>query len=542
MYKNYLLLLRLTDELNSLLQGSKLIHAFTQEKDKIIFEFDSNVSNIFLEVSTNINFPYIIPRSSYKRAKKNTISFFQKYLPATLTDIKIANMERIIRLSFHHFFINIFFTGQLTNVLLSNDFEILDSFKDCSEMKRGKYLTLLNKSEFISRNGFNLPFEFVNNQNFSTIKLNLPFVDKLFLEELKSFHINLSDEVNVDWLLQTINKLNNDKLVIINNKNTGDIHLIPESFKNSQSRISPAFNSVISALTELIKYKHQQDDRHEYIEKIKKNLEKDFTSLNRKITILNDRIKNNAKEIEFRKIGNLLLANLQKIKKGDQEVEINDFDNENNIIKINLDKKLTPQENAEYYFDKAKSAKTSLEKDKLLLINAKNRLSIILEYKNLNIDELSKTELKKIMNELKINYEKSSSSGKIKEPNFKHYLIDETYHVYVGNDAKNNDELTLHYAKQNDLWFHARSLPGSHVILRCDNISDNIPKNIIEKTASIAAFHSKGKTAKLIPVTYTLKKYVTKRKGMPAGQVVLQREKVIIVKPEIPAGCTFAAK
>jgi predicted ribosome quality control (RQC) complex YloA/Tae2 family protein len=99
--------------------------------------------------------------------------------------------------------------------------------------------------------------------------------------------------------------------------------------------------------------------------------------------------------------------------------------------------------------------------------------------------------------------------------------------------------LTTKFAKQNDYWFHARSVSGSHAVLRVENYKEGIPKPILKKAASIAAYHSKAKTSKLTPVSYTLKKYVVKRKGMEPGKVNLLKEEVLLVTPEIPGGCIF---
>ena len=123
--------------------------------------------------------------------------------------------------------------------------------------------------------------------------------------------------------------------------------------------------------------------------------------------------------------------------------------------------------------------------------------------------------------------------------NFRHFLIDNKYHLYVGKDSKNNDLLTLKFAKQNDYWFHARSVSGSHAVLRVDNIKEAIPKSILKKAASIAGFYSKAKTSKVTPVTYTLKKYVVKKKGMEPGKVALLKENVLLVPPEIPIECVI---
>jgi len=120
---------------------------------------------------------------------------------------------------------------------------------------------------------------------------------------------------------------------------------------------------------------------------------------------------------------------------------------------------------------------------------------------------------------------------------FRHFMIENKYHIFVGKDGRNNDLLTTKFAKQNDFWFHARSVSGSHVVLRVENTKEVIPKNILMKTASVAAFYSKAKTSKLVPVTYTLKKYVNKNARHEVGQVTVTKENVLLVKPEIPKDC-----
>jgi predicted ribosome quality control (RQC) complex YloA/Tae2 family protein len=122
------------------------------------------------------------------------------------------------------------------------------------------------------------------------------------------------------------------------------------------------------------------------------------------------------------------------------------------------------------------------------------------------------------------------------EIKFRHYIIDDKYDVYVGKDSKNNDLLTFRFGKPNDYWFHARGVPGSHVILKNPGKA-GVPKEIIKKTASIAAFYSKAKNGSFVPVAYTFRKFVLKKKGLEQGQVILQRESVVMAEPGIPAGC-----
>jgi predicted ribosome quality control (RQC) complex YloA/Tae2 family protein len=108
------------------------------------------------------------------------------------------------------------------------------------------------------------------------------------------------------------------------------------------------------------------------------------------------------------------------------------------------------------------------------------------------------------------------------------------FEVWAGKSSENNDLLTLHHAKPNDLWFHARGSSGSHVLLKVGSGKGEPGKKAKEQAAGIAAYYSKMKNAKMVPVAMTEKKYVRKPKGAPPGTVVLEREKVVFAEPSLP--------
>ena len=208
-------------------------------------------------------------------------------------------------------------------------------------------------------------------------------------------------------------------------------------------------------------------------------------------------------------------------------------------IKIDLNPAISPQKNVDYYFDKSRSEKISFAKNRQLFENAKKDYEYLkkMEYSLNEIESLK--ELDELMKKLKIKQPQETETKEDLGSKFKHYLIDGKYHLYVGKDSKNNDLLTTRFAKQIDYWFHARGASGSHVVLRVENTKEAIPKNVLKKSAALAAYHSKAKTAGVVPVAYTFKKYVVKKKSDPVGTVRLLREDVLLVRPEIPSGCEF---
>ncbi len=226
-------------------------------------------------------------------------------------------------------------------------------------------------------------------------------------------------------------------------------------------------------------------------------------------------------------IANILMANLQVVKKGETAVTLFDFYREQNI-EIKLKKAWSPQENAEQYYKKSKNikkdwaqAEEQIEKSGLLIA----QLEIELEKANII------TSLKEIKEEI--------SQQDTKQPkvnlgaDFKKFEC-EGYLIFVGKNSINNDQLTLKFAHKDDLWLHAKGVSGSHVIIKHKNKTGAFPKQVITYAAHLAAYYSKAKSSSLVPVIYTFKKFVRKPKGAHAGAVKVEKEELILVEPILP--------
>jgi predicted ribosome quality control (RQC) complex YloA/Tae2 family protein len=106
--------------------------------------------------------------------------------------------------------------------------------------------------------------------------------------------------------------------------------------------------------------------------------------------------------------------------------------------------------------------------------------------------------------------------------------------VWVGKHARANELLLNQYSKKNDVWFHARDVAGSHVVVRSARGLEGLPKPVMEGAARLAAWFSKGRSQGWLPVQYTERKYVRKRKGGAPGEVLVEKEKVLVVQPGLP--------
>lgn len=119
---------------------------------------------------------------------------------------------------------------------------------------------------------------------------------------------------------------------------------------------------------------------------------------------------------------------------------------------------------------------------------------------------------------------------------FRRYRIDGRWEAWVGRSAAENDELTHRAAAPDDIWLHAQGVTGSHVVLRAGGKPGQVPRGVLEKAAALAALHSRARDSELVPVVWTLRKYVRKPRRAAPGVAVYSREKSLMVPPLTPAG------
>ncbi len=249
-----------------------------------------------------------------------------------------------------------------------------------------------------------------------------------------------------------------------------------------------------------------------------------------KIRDLEKKIQKIQKQLNNIKSEELLQKEINElIEKGDTlKVYINEIQNKDSIevpsvysnekiLKIELNKKLSPSQNIEYIFNEVKKLKKKINDNRIKkekLTNQINELkNKIQEIKN---SEIVYTEKKKKKQEKRIGREFTSPNG---------------FRIICGRNAKENDYITTKLASKNDIFFHAREQKGSHVILITNNKQPQ--KEDMEFAASIAAYYSAGKHSNLVEVQYTPVKYVVKRRKSKSGEVNLLREKVLFIKPKI---------
>jgi len=533
MHRSYYYLNRLTLELNTILSGKKIVSIFSQDKDRLIVQL-AGPEELFIEFSVNHSEPFINVRNKFARARKNTIEFFSELISKTIKEVLIASDDRIIKLVTDTGDLIFAIRGKYTN-LFFNSINLI-SFKNESEENLIKFRQEFEHKFF--HKSLNIPeSDFIEGKSIEEIRNKYRFIGREIENEVnarKSY-----GERDSEILLNVLQDIFTETPAVYLDDNSGEVHIGFNSLKVYSTFEKHLFETIIEAFNHFLIQKFLHEEKNSKLKKALSFLERELKKISSRLNNLLIVIEKGSQEEQLNKIANLLLINLNKIHSGISEIEVDDIYSSGSRVKIKLDTKLSPQTNIDRYFEKSRDSKINFEKSNKLYFSTRKEYEKLQSYKQLIDKNPILEDINKIMKELKITDEEKQNYNEDISSKFKHYVIEEKYHVFVGKDSVNNDLLTTRFAKQNDFWFHARSVSGSHVVLRINNAKEVVPKSILKKVASLAAYHSKAKTAGIVPVCYTLKKYVVKRKSQPAGEVSLLKEDVLLVKPEIPSDADF---
>ena len=231
--------------------------------------------------------------------------------------------------------------------------------------------------------------------------------------------------------------------------------------------------------------------------------------------------------------GDLINANLYLLEKGSLFYDLENFYDNNNIVRIPADPTLTPSQNAQKYYKEYRKKQVAEQKLREFIKQANDEAS----YLETVIDELTRAnthlEISAIRNELSISGFLSKSSQKNKNQQKlkpKKYITDEGFVIYVGRNNVQNDLLTLKTAKNYDLWFHTKDTPGSHVIVEA--VKDKpFTDKVIRQAAMLATQNSKAGASSNVAVDYTIVKNVHKPNGAKPGMVIYDHYNTEYVTP-----------
>lgn len=253
----------------------------------------------------------------------------------------------------------------------------------------------------------------------------------------------------------------------------------------------------------------------------------------KKYQLQEKQLKDTDKRDKYKVYGELIHTYGYGLAEGAKELEaLNYYTNEN--IKIPLDPTLDAKTNAQKYFDKYNKLKRTYEALTDLIQETQTEIAH-LESIATSLDiALTEDDLVQIKEELVefgyIKRKRTDKKAKIKSKPF-HYVSSDGYHMYVGKNNYQNEELTFKFATGNDWWFHAKGMPGSHVIVKSNN--EELPDRVFEEAGKLAGYYSKGRDNDKIEIDYLQKKNVKKPNGSAPGFVVYYTNYSLTIHPDI---------
>lgn len=493
---NFYILEKQAEYLNKELNGFIINSINTFEKDRLHIECSLEDKQVMLEYSIENDFTYLVKRDNFSLPSKNIALIMEECTGKKISYVAQVNDDRLISIFFDDNSCLLFnFVNHKQNCLFIENGAVENSYKNSKELS-GKSI----KEVFADKRDDTDSLKRELSKFGKEALLNISDIEKLkeHYASPKYFLYRAGEKIFASFY--EVNDLT-DKTV----------------YEKSESE------NINALLLNWIKYRNKEKNFKEAKQEVLSGLSKKLKQAEKNVLSMKTQLKNVNESHKYKLYGDKIMENIWKIKKGDILFEA---EGETEVISIKLKETLSPQENAKNYFEKYKKQKGSVELIERKLAEAESHKKKIEE----EIELIKNNEDYKNLRKLAVKEEKIRDDETNK---FRKFKVGDELEVWVGKDSASNDLLTMHYSAHNDLWFHVRGFSGSHTVLKTGSKKE-IDKKYILSAASIAAYYSKARNGGNVPVAYTERKYVKKKKGFREGTVILEKEKVIFVKPGLP--------
>lgn len=529
------------------------LQIYNKENYKLLLSCANNLSRIHLSEKSKKN-----PITAYnfcmllrKHLVGGTIKNIYQHKMDRVVCFEIENLNELKELSKKLLIIEIM--GKHSNIILvdKESNKIIDAIKHIDSRQSSirevfpnkDYFFVKDEKENILDENYKLPSEILKNSEPISMK-------KFFYTNYLGFSPIISYELlhnsNVDMDINSSN-LNNENIQRIDEnfvklvENIKDKNYYPIFIKDEMNNNKDFYcfdlnlyekKESVNSLSKLVEsFYHNNSLRDRINQKasgFKKILTTKLNRLSNKYLAMNDELLNNQSKEDLKIFADLLSINIYKIEKGMKRISVENIYDNMEEVEISLDEKKSPRENIEAYYKKYKKLKTADEIIKVELPKIEEEIKYIkqiLETIEI-ITELN--ELSEIEEELiSLGYIRKSKKNKQKLEKSKPYIFetDSGALIYVGKNNLQNENLTLKFANKNDIFFHAQDVPGSHVILRGANLTEDDYKI----AGFLAGYYSYFKNEGYANVDYTEKKHIRKAKGTGLGMVYYDNYKTLFI-------------
>ena len=529
------------------------IQIYNKENYKLLMSCANNLSRIHLSEKNKKN-----PITAYnfcmllrKHLVGGTIKNIYQHKMDRVVCFEIENLNELKELSKKLLIIEIM--GKHSNIILvdKESNKIIDSIKHIDSRQSSirevfpnkDYFFVKDEKENILEENYKLPSEILEVSEPISMKKffytnYLGFSPIISYELLHNSNVD-SDTNSANLDAESIRRIDENFVKLVDNiksenyfpifikddaNNNKDFYCFDLSLYENKEKVES-----ISSLVENFYHNNSLRDRiNQKASGFKKILTTKLNRLTNKYLAMNDELLNNQSKEDLKIFADLLSINIYKLQKGMEKVTVENIYDNMQEIEISLDQKKSPRENIEAYYKKYKKLKTADEIIKTELPKIEEEMKYIkqiLETIEI-ITELN--ELSEIEEELiSLGYVKKNKKNKQKLEKSKPYVFetDSGALIYVGKNNLQNENLTLKFANKNDIFFHAQDVPGSHVILRGSNLTEDDYKI----AGFLAGYYSYFKNEGYANVDYTEKKHIRKAKGTGLGMVYYDNFKTLFI-------------
>ena len=536
-------------ELNQTLQNGRVTKISQPYPNEVILTIRANRTNYPVLLSANPRYarfqitqiPYTNPA-----VPTNFTMMLRKYLEgAKLLKIKQLDNDRVVYFEFLTrnelgdklpLLLSAEIMGRYSNVILINQStnKIIDTIKHVG-MDQNRYRTLLPGATYRqppTQNKEN-PFEQDSN-TFEELIQKYPNREVLADNLLKQYQ-----GISRDNALALADKLHssNNFVQAFNDFLAMTEDPIPTMNGNNFSIFTDNPNgkkfTTLSEMLDVFYHTKANRDRvqqqgGQLLHVIRKNLQRN----KKKLKKLSNELKATENADEYRIKGEVLTTYLYQIKRGMTKITLPNFYDNNKEITISLSNQLSTSQNAQKYFKKYQKLKNAVTFVNEQIELTKKEVAYLEEIQT-QIELATPADLDDIKTELqqegyiKKKQQKSKRSSRVKINKPESFVASDGTEILVGKNNLQNEKLTLHTAKKTDIWLHAKNIPGSHVIIKSNNPSDET----LFEAAMLAAYFSKFRSSANVPIDYVQVKNIRKPNGSKAGFVIYEGQKTLTVTP-----------
>ncbi len=523
MQTNYYFLRHLSQQISQQVTGLYLAECFSQEKDELVLGFCSEGKQwkqpreFYIKAVLHPDFACLNFPNDFRRAGRNSVDLFKELIDLSVLSVRQFVNERAFALYFENDYVLLFkMYGNRSNIVLFQGNEVLDLFHNKLVADNNLDLDTLDRD-------LDQHFEAFEASNGDMYAL-FPTFGKEIAKYLKSQE-QANEDLIQKWqrISDVIRQLDSPRYFIKTVNFQPVLSLIETGEEVVQEMENPieASNALYYASMKINVFDKEAATVVKTLQKQQQRTQTYIDKCYQQLSGLEDEVKHD-------EIANIIMANLHAIPERTEVIELYDFYRDR-PIKIRLKSDYTPQKNAENYYRKSKNERIEIQK---LMENISVKEELLAELSG-HIEAIEKVAtLKELRKYLKANLLEPSQKEVLTVQDLFKYVVYQGWEILIGKNAKNNDLLTQRYARKEDLWLHARDVSGSHVIIR-RQAGKKYPIPVIEKAAALAAYHSKRRTDTLCPVIVTPKKYVRKTRDLLEGQVIIDKEEVIMIEPSL---------